>query len=216
MSGVRSEPTQARSRETVRSLLAAADEEFAEHGFEAAQITRIAERANVSVGSMYRFFPDKESLIDALGNAYLETITSRYGAHGFELQQVDDIPETLRRVIGAAAELRFLHPGFYRISNEVSAVEHPLINNAARTGLIEQFAELLEGLGIQPGRDSPALRETLGYIADFSRAVLGTLPPSPDAYSPILDELSVMLCAYFDCRTVTRSPSTTPFDDAHH
>src|SRR5690606_35899904 len=71
-------PTQARSRETVRRLLEAANAEFAVNGFHTAQITRIAQYAGVSVGALYRFFPDKAALASALRDRYLEET-----AHGY-------------------------------------------------------------------------------------------------------------------------------------
>lgn len=44
------------------ALLAAAGEEFAEHGYEAASFNRIIERSGLSKGAMYYYFDDKEDL----------------------------------------------------------------------------------------------------------------------------------------------------------
>lgn len=197
---VRSEPTQARSRKTVNALLAAAEEEFGEHGYEAAQMTRIAERAQVSVGSMYRFFPDKDSLCRALGDAYIDTITTYFGPDGFRVRNVASIPATLAAVLEASADLRFRHPGVFRLSNEIGGPDQPAAG-PARDGLIEYFLSNLEELGVTAARDAPPLRSTLNTMADVSLGLLASLPPDRERYLPILEELAVMLNAYFDRRT---------------
>ena len=42
--------------------------------------TRVAERAGVSVGTMYQYFPHKESLVYALNERYLEALANRIEA----------------------------------------------------------------------------------------------------------------------------------------
>src|ERR1700756_4588701 len=56
-------PKQARSQQSMRRLIDAAREILNEDGLEAATIPRIAERAGLSVGSVYRRFPDKDALL---------------------------------------------------------------------------------------------------------------------------------------------------------
>jgi AcrR family transcriptional regulator len=56
-------PKQARSQQSLRRLIDAAREILNEDGLEAATIPRIAERAGLSVGSVYRRFPDKDALL---------------------------------------------------------------------------------------------------------------------------------------------------------
>lgn len=48
------------------ALLHAASEVLAERGYEAATMSEIAERANAAIGSLYQFFPNKESIACAL------------------------------------------------------------------------------------------------------------------------------------------------------
>src|SRR5262249_55579005 len=48
----------------------AATEVFAEVGFDAATMEAIAERARVSIGSLYQYFPNKLSLFEAIFDAY--------------------------------------------------------------------------------------------------------------------------------------------------
>jgi AcrR family transcriptional regulator len=59
-------PKQDRSRVTVAAILEATTHILVEEGYEKANTNRIAERAGISIGSLYQYFPNKESLIAAL------------------------------------------------------------------------------------------------------------------------------------------------------
>ena len=62
-------------------LLQSADEEFLRHGYEAARVSRIARRADVTSGAVYARWPSKtELLVDALDRALQQIVTER----GFE------------------------------------------------------------------------------------------------------------------------------------
>ena len=60
------EPKRQRGRDRVAAIIAAAAAVFTEKGYEAATMTEIAARAGAAIGSLYRFFPTKEALADAL------------------------------------------------------------------------------------------------------------------------------------------------------
>jgi AcrR family transcriptional regulator len=63
-------PKRARGKQRVSELLQAAAAVFAEKGYEAATMTEIAARAGAPIGSLYQFFPVKESLADTLVQNY--------------------------------------------------------------------------------------------------------------------------------------------------
>ena len=63
-------PSQQRSRERVERMLAAASALIAEQGSDAMRMGEVAERAGVSIGSLYQFFPDKRAIIWALAERY--------------------------------------------------------------------------------------------------------------------------------------------------
>ncbi|MFI5866771.1 TetR/AcrR family transcriptional regulator [Streptomyces sp. NPDC051546] len=66
------EPRQARSAATLARVLRAAEEIASADGLEEMTIAGVAERAGVSVGTIYRRFEDKEQLIAALSERMLE------------------------------------------------------------------------------------------------------------------------------------------------
>ncbi|RAX39169.1 TetR/AcrR family transcriptional regulator [Rhizobium tropici] len=62
----RKAPKQARSLATVEAIVEAAARILEERGHEAFSTNAVAERAGVSVGSLYQYFPRKDALIGAL------------------------------------------------------------------------------------------------------------------------------------------------------
>lgn len=66
------EPRQARSAATLARVLEAAEEIASSAGLEEMTMTAVAERAGVSVGTIYRRFEDKEQLTAALTERMLE------------------------------------------------------------------------------------------------------------------------------------------------
>ncbi|MDG4878881.1 TetR/AcrR family transcriptional regulator [Mesorhizobium sp. WSM4935] len=66
----RRSPSQQRSRERVERMLAAASALIAEQGSDAVRMGEVAERAGVSIGSLYQFFPDKRAIVWALAERY--------------------------------------------------------------------------------------------------------------------------------------------------
>jgi AcrR family transcriptional regulator len=70
LAALRRAPSQKRSRERVERMLAAASEVIAEQGSDAMRMGEVAERAGVSIGSLYQYFPDKGSIIRTLADRY--------------------------------------------------------------------------------------------------------------------------------------------------
>jgi AcrR family transcriptional regulator len=117
----RKEPRQARARETVEAILRAAIHVFATHGYACTTTNLVAERAGVSVGSLYQYFPHKNAILAALHQRHTAPV-AEVVAHalarfadpsmsledGFreligELQRVHDADPELTRVVSELA-----------------------------------------------------------------------------------------------------------------
>lgn len=80
-SGSRLQRKRARNRD---ALIASARRLFARQGFEATTIAGIAEAADLGFGTFYRYFPDKEAILDAVlgaAKAEIDTVLSHPSNH---------------------------------------------------------------------------------------------------------------------------------------
>lgn len=80
LSGGAQEPKRQRGHLRVAAIMEAGVVVFTEKGYDAATMTEIAARSNTAIGSLYRFFPSKESLADALLSRYVQHTTSSFTA----------------------------------------------------------------------------------------------------------------------------------------
>jgi AcrR family transcriptional regulator len=76
-SSVRAAPQQERSARRLAGFLQAAAELFTEIGFEATTMQAIADRSKSSIGALYNYFPDKQSLAATLLSGYAEELQWR-------------------------------------------------------------------------------------------------------------------------------------------
>jgi AcrR family transcriptional regulator len=72
------EPKRLRGRLRVAAILDAGAQVFAERGYDAATMSEIAARSNTAIGSLYRFFPTKAVLGDALLARYAEAMGAAF------------------------------------------------------------------------------------------------------------------------------------------
>lgn len=70
----RKRPRQARAAATLDILFEATIQVLLDAGVETLTTTRVAERAGVSVGSLYQYFPHKRALLYALNERYLDRL----------------------------------------------------------------------------------------------------------------------------------------------
>jgi AcrR family transcriptional regulator len=117
----RKAPKQARSQATIDTILEATARILSKRGYAGTNTNLIAERAGVSIGSLYQYFPNKDSLIAAL-----------YRRHSLQMQDMivgilsESRKATLREAVKALVknqlETHSLDPELYRVLD----VEVPL------------------------------------------------------------------------------------------
>jgi AcrR family transcriptional regulator len=107
----RKSPRQARSAETVRVILEAAARILEVHGLGGFTTNAVAERAGVSIGSLYQYFPGKEALIGAL--IHRETSILREDAAGAEHDAAGR--SALEQLIAAAVRHQLRRPALARL-----------------------------------------------------------------------------------------------------
>jgi AcrR family transcriptional regulator len=75
---VRVAPQQERSARRLAGFLHAAAELFVQVGYEAATMTAVAERSGSSIGALYNYFPDKQSIAITLVNQYSQELEAHW------------------------------------------------------------------------------------------------------------------------------------------
>lgn len=75
MESSRTKPKQKRGQRRREAILNAASELFAEAGYANTTVVQIAERADSAVGTLYQFFANKEDILKALVERYVERAT---------------------------------------------------------------------------------------------------------------------------------------------
>ncbi|TPW70194.1 TetR/AcrR family transcriptional regulator [Schumannella sp. 10F1B-5-1] len=74
---IRNEPVQARSTARLAALLDAAAEVIDEIGYERLTTAMVAERAGASIGTVYRYFPDRIAVLQSLAARNFERVVER-------------------------------------------------------------------------------------------------------------------------------------------
>ncbi|HEX4740606.1 MAG TPA: helix-turn-helix domain-containing protein [Caulobacteraceae bacterium] len=91
------EPQRDVGRQRVAGLLQAAAAVFQERGFEAATMAEIAARADAKIGSLYRFFPNKDAVAEALTSQYSEALRAEFDA--IHAHAADATPQELADIL---------------------------------------------------------------------------------------------------------------------
>ncbi|WP_328375062.1 TetR/AcrR family transcriptional regulator [Streptomyces sp. NBC_00440] len=192
------EPRQARSAATLARVLRAAEEIASSAGLEEMTITGVAERAGVSVGTIYRRFEDKEQLITALAERMLERreqyMAERLDAAEPSLSGVMDA--YAHALLESFADSNSLFPELLRVRGVKS------LDRGART-ITEIHRLLLEAAAPYVGQIRRSHPEAA--LDTAARAILGacfhnSVRPDPATGETALrrygDELSDMALAY--------------------
>jgi AcrR family transcriptional regulator len=99
MNPVTEKPLRADARRNRAKVLAAARAVFAEQGRDA-QMDDVARKADVGVGTVYRHFPTKEALLQALGDEMFDVVA----AHARKMLELDDPWDAFLSALWFAAE----------------------------------------------------------------------------------------------------------------
>jgi AcrR family transcriptional regulator len=102
----RKRPGQLRARETVDRILDAAAHIFEASGYAATTTNHIAAAANISIGSLYQYYPNKDAIIVGLAERHIDSIGIEF-VKQVELLRMEQHPiaEAIRRLLAISASL---------------------------------------------------------------------------------------------------------------
>src|SRR5579883_3504105 len=133
-------PQRANGERRVAAILDAADEVFAEVGYEAATMTEIASRAHTAIGSVYQFFPNKEAVAQALGDRYLERL---HALHDMVLAPRDarlPLSEWLDYILDPLLDFESRQAGFHALLSGVKTQAMITLNAGVKERVATLFA----------------------------------------------------------------------------
>jgi AcrR family transcriptional regulator len=106
-----SERREREKQEVRQKILDAARELFAEHGYDAVTMRKIAEKIEYSPTAIYLHFKDKEELIRELCENDFYTFSLRFAA----INAIEDVEERFRAAGQAYVDFALEHPNQYRL-----------------------------------------------------------------------------------------------------
>jgi AcrR family transcriptional regulator len=192
----RKQPKQARSTELVSAILNAAAQVLAKEGAQRFTTARVAEKAGVSVGSLYQYFPNKAAILFRLQSDEWRQTT------GLLRSILEDTARTPHE------RLRALVHAFIRSECEEAAMRVAL-NDAAP--FYRDAPEAQEARVSGTHTVQLFMREALPRASDESRALVGDLitttlgqvgkrfsesPRAPAEIETYADAMADMFCAY--------------------
>jgi len=161
---VRTEPVQQRSTERITNLLDAAADLIDEHGIDGLTTSDVATRSGSSVGVVYRYYPNIQSLLRALAARNMEKFTERV----FTGEQPSDWLAAMNGAIDVYVELLRSEPGFRALGFgdviDKRFVQPDVSNNSL---LSRGFTDLfVKRYGFEPTEDLSIDLEIIIEIAD--------------------------------------------------
>jgi len=176
---IRLSPQQMRGRQRVDLIVKTAADLFAEVGYENATTNAIAERARISIGSLYRYFPDKEAILRVLADQYRKEMLEVFD----QALTIDMIylplPVLLDRLIDPFLEKHLASPIYTQIllgadmSSEVAAAIDELDQEFIQR-IAQLFLRLVPALGERHARLSATV------VKAIAKSLVGLVAASSD------------------------------------
>jgi AcrR family transcriptional regulator len=167
----RRQPRQARALHKVELMLEAAMRLIDEAGIESLTTNAVAQKAGVSIGTLYQYFGDKQALLDALIQRQLDTLALRVKASLAEApprERGGRIRVLMQAVLASYGGRRRVHRRL---------MEHALSTRRPGTGLMPLYAVLVQQLardGVQAaGGEKATMTEAQAFV--LTHAIAGVL-----------------------------------------
>ncbi|MFL5823751.1 MAG: TetR/AcrR family transcriptional regulator [Solirubrobacteraceae bacterium] len=192
---LRNAPLQARSRARLGRVLDAAELILERDGAEAFTTTAVARGAGVSVGSVYRFFPDKQAIVEALAVRYWSDFADLVAgvAEADALEPVADPAAAVLSVLAAGFRSR---PGFLALWYGGLRTERVRDRTRDARGSIAASIESIFAVH-WPGAPAQARILTAEMVVLAGDGLLReAFRRDPDGDPVLLSEAQVMLASY--------------------
>ncbi len=194
-------PRQERARFTVAAILEAAAVVIDEGGWAQASTNRIAERAGVSIGSLYQYFPNKEAILAQLVDQH------RTAVHALVAEALDGLADpsvpvdrALRSLFEELVQLHRDDPVLTRVLSTEVPHALPTGRGQEEDRMIHRLEEILVLRPDVAARDTSVLAHVLATTTEaLTRWIAHEAPEHLDVET-LIDEIVSMLAGYITAR----------------
>ncbi len=192
----RKSPIQARSTASVDAILKATVQVLLRVGKDRLTTTRVAERAGVSVGTLYQYFPNKRALLQAALRRHLEEVSDAVEL-ACKQQEGKTLREMAAAVVTAFLDAKMKDPrtsaALYSVSSDVDGAKIvQQMRVRYNQALIRMLTTASEPLATDPQLVASMLQ---GVVGGVIRAILESSAPEKNL-DAVRQELIVVTCAY--------------------
>jgi len=192
----RKSPVQARSTATLEVLHEATIQVLLKEGIVKCNTTRIAERAGVSVGSIYQYYPNRDSLLAAVLQRHLDSVAEKIEELCLKYEKTS-IKTLISALVDEIILAKLSNPeeskALYAISGERGGLD---LSKRMNDRMLAAISNLLESASDIEFDDSQIIAEfVLGAIMGLIRRVLEN--QVTDKVEQVLEShLKLMVVAY--------------------
>jgi AcrR family transcriptional regulator len=173
--------------------------EFAEVGYENATTNAIAERAGISIGSLYRYFPDKDAVLRALAERYRAEMLALFDRVFTPDVIYLPLPVLLDRLIDPFLEKHLTRPVYAQIL--LGADVSPEIA-AAASELEQESTHRIAGMFLRLGPElgEPRARLSANVVKALTKSLVSLAAATPDEEyrRQLIAEFKHILLAYVE------------------
>lgn len=200
----RKTPVQARSTVTVGAISEATIQVLLSHGVERLTTTRVAQRAGVSVGTLYQYYPNKQSLLFAVLENHLDNVTARVEAacnNACHKPLAEMIREMVEAFVDAKMERADISMALYRVAADVGGPALIKQINQRSRKAVEAM------LQTAPDIKSPPEKFVIDIMASAMAGAMRSLletGPSPAMVGKSREQLVLLCQSYMAAATAKR------------
>jgi AcrR family transcriptional regulator len=197
----RRRPRQERARFTATAILRAAAEVIDDVGWARASTNLIAERAGVSIGSLYQYFDSKEIVLLKLIEQHCEATYEVVWSAMAQYRPQQPVEDLIRSLFQGLIGLHQKDPVLTRVlsSEEIQRRVHQIYDNKSK-----QFMELLkhfvEQIPEMQGCQTTAIAYILVTVAETLTRWIAHNAPTFLSTDVLIDEVVIMLSGYLTRR----------------
>ena len=200
----RKTPVQARAAITVEAICEATIQVLLSHGAERLTTTRVADRAGVSVGTLYQYYPNKRSLLYAVMEEHLDRVATAVES-ACEQARNQPLAEMIKQVVEVFVDTKMdradISVALYKVAADIGGPE--LVKRVGQRMRKAVEAMLHSAPDIKSAPDAFAIDTMLAAMSGTMRSMLEARP-SPTTVRKHREQLVLLCQSYMAVATAQR------------